>query len=86
MTIEVIEVIELTERELVEYADAGYDATLLSAGMKVACDDELYLTACEVEQLISELLSSLKKFRWTDEAEKKARLAALQAALEQLMC
>lgn len=52
--------------------------------MKVFCDDELYLTADEIEYEIAQLSEMLNHNNFTDIDEKKGRLDMLIIALQNL--
>ena len=78
-----MEIIELTEQDIIEYAQ-HYDASLLGAGMRVLYDEELYLTADEIEYEIAKLSEALNHNNFTDADERKERLDMLTAALQNL--
>lgn len=79
-----MEIIELTEQDIIEYSQQHYDASLLVEGMRVLYDEELYLTADEIEYEIARLSEALNHHNFTDADERKERLAMLTAALQKL--
>ena len=78
-----MEIIELTEQDIVEYAQQ-YDASLLNPGMRVLYDEELYMTADEIEYEIAKISEALKLYSLTNADERKERLDMLTAALQNL--
>lgn len=77
------EIITLSEQDISEYAE-GYDASLLKVGMKVLVEDELFLTADQVDFEIAKESESLEKYNWTDQFERKLRIERLENGLKLL--
>lgn len=77
------EIITLSKQELSDYAK-DYHAEHLCVGMSVFVEDELFLTADEVEFEIAKLSDSLQKYNWVGGFEMRLRLERLENGLKLL--
>lgn len=79
-----IEIITLSSADIDDYERLGYDACELELGMRVLCDDELYMTYEQIEREIAELSIEIKRYRYTHEHEIIDRIKMLKAALQMI--
>lgn len=79
-----MKIVTLTQSDIDDYENDGYDASRLVAGMKVLDDVELYLTKEEIEFEVWELRSSLSEYNWVGADDMWARVEMLESALQSL--